>query len=224
MNTVLLIWNGILTLCVIVLFATITQLEHPAPVPVTHEAGQKPNKQKANTKSTQAAPLALPTKGTGGTGRPSVYFVNEDTLLAQYKAYNTQIKGLEARTRRIQNELIARRNALQTEVATAQQRMQEGKMTQAQAQEAEASFMRKQQDFQAYEQDQSAKLVDEQKKILENLQKNVRDYLKTYASNSGIDFILSYSETSSILYAKDSLEITNQVIEALNAPAPAKKK
>ena len=60
--------------------------------------------------------------------------------------------------------------------------------------------------------------------ILENtaMEKNARitsdvtTYFKSYSKDKGIDFILAYGGANGVLYANDSLDITTDVLNALN--------
>jgi len=204
MKNVLLIWNGILTVVVIVLYAQLNDLK-PA-------SGSKPK-----AAVTAEKPLELPavTSANGGAA-PTVYYVNTDTLVERYKLFTDKNKQLEAKTKRLESDLLARRGALEQEFKVAQQKAQSGGMTQSQMQETEATLMRKQQDLAQYAEVQQGKLLEEQKKASDILQENVRNYLKKYAGKTNIQYVMSFATNGSILYANDSLNITNQVLEGLN--------
>jgi outer membrane protein len=204
MKNVLLVWNGILTVCVIVLYAQVNQLK-----PVENS--------KATTAITTEKPLQLPIVATANGASPSVYFVNTDTLVEKYKLFTEKSKQLETKTKRTESDLQNRKKALEQEFATAQQKAQSGGMSQTQMQETEATLMRKQQELAQYAEEQQGKILDEQKKVQDLLQDNVREYLKKYAGKSNIQYVLSYATNGSILFANDSLDITNQVVEGLNS-------
>jgi outer membrane protein len=204
MKNLLLIWNCILTLVVIVLYAQLNYLK-PA-------SGSKPK-----VATTAEKPLELPAvASSNGGAAPTVYYVNTDTLVEIYKLFTDKNKPLEAKTKRLESDLLARRGALEQEFKVAQQKAQSGGMTQSQMQETEATLMRKQQDLAQYAEVQQGKLLEEQKKASDILQENVRNYLKKYAGKTNIQYVMSFATNGSILYANDSLNITNQVLEGLN--------
>jgi len=203
MKNVLLVWNGILTICVIVLYAQVNQL--------------KPVENSKATTTVAEKPLQLPVVATANGASPSVYFVNTDTLVENYKLFTEKNKQLESKTKRTESDLQNRKKALEQEFAAAQQKAQSGGMSQTQMQETEATLMRKQQELAQYAEEQQGKLLDEQKKVQDLLQDNVREYLKKYAGKSNIQYVLSYATNGSILFANDSLDITKQVVEGLNS-------
>jgi len=172
---------------------------------------------KPKVATTAEKPLELPAvASSNGGAAPTVYYVNTDTLVEIYKLFTDKNKPLEAKTKRLESDLLARRGALEQEFKVAQQKAQSGGMTQSQMQETEATLMRKQQDLAQYAEVQQGKLLEEQKKASDILQENVRNYLKKYAGKTNIQYVMSFATNGSILYANDSLNITNQVLEGLN--------
>ena len=65
-------------------------------------------------------------------------------------------------------------------------------------------------------------LAEDQKKAFNDLYANVETQLKTLSSQIGYDYILSYSRGGQILLANDSLDITKQVLQLLNAQEKGK--
>ena len=63
----------------------------------------------------------------------------------------------------------------------------------------------------------SKSLGEEQKKAFNDLYANIETKLKTLSSQIGYDYIFSYSRGGQILLANDSLDITRQVLDLLNA-------
>lgn len=211
MKNVLLIWNGLLTVGIIVLWASLNQkVDKSGDVAAGSSAALTPDSVKL------LKPLDLP-KVTADGKKPTIYYVNTDTLIAKYKVFTKESAVLESRTAKLEATIVSRRRALEQEVMSAQQRMQSGAMTQTQAQETEANLVRKQQELAAYADGEQEKIINEQKRITEKLQKNVQGYLKTYCAKAGIEYVLSYSNSGSILFANPSLDITEQVLEGLNS-------
>ncbi|MFZ4613227.1 MAG: OmpH family outer membrane protein, partial [Bacteroidia bacterium] len=57
----------------------------------------------------------------------------------------------------------------------------------------------------------------------EQITKNITDYLKIAYNNTPYNYILGYTRGGGILFAHDSLDITNEVISGLNANHNKKK-
>lgn len=173
-----------------------------------HFSNKGPNTPNA-TETT--APAASSTNGV------SIAFVNADTLDAKYEWLKKQKESIEQRLRNTENSLAAKQEALMKDAAALQEKFQTGTMTRAEAEKAQAGLMQREQRLGEEQQRLSKQLGDEQKKALNDLYANVETKLKTLSSQIGYDYILSYSRGGQILLANDSLDITKQVLELLNA-------
>ena len=167
----------------------------------------------------QAAPNATETTAPAANGSSgvSIAFVNADTLDAKYEWLKKQKESIEQRLRNTENSLAAKQEALMKDAAALQEKFQTGTMTRAEAEKAQAGLMQREQRLGEEQQRLSKQLGEEQKKALNDLYANVETKLKTLSSQIGYDYILSYSRGGQILLANDSLDITKQVLELLNA-------
>ena len=52
----------------------------------------------------------------------------------------------------------------------------------------------------------------------------IHDYLKTYNKEKKIDYILGYQKGSGILFAKDELDVTPEVLKGMNETYSKEKK
>jgi len=68
-------------------------------------------------------------------------------------------------------------------------------------------------------------LVEKTQKKNEEVRKTIIDYLNEYNKSSKYDYILTYTEGpgATILLTNDSLNITNEILEGLNAQYKSKK-
>ena len=62
--------------------------------------------------------------------------------------------------------------------------------------------------------DQQASKEDEQ--LTRGILRQIDDYVKQYAEDKGIDFILGTTTTGNILFGDEGLDITDEVLKALN--------
>jgi outer membrane protein len=90
-------------------------------------------------------------------------------------------------------------------------------MTEEQRQKEEERLYRKQQDFGKMRQALLDELGEEEDKIMNNIYKDLSEVLKEYNKTRRYHFILGYQKGSGILLANDSLDITREIIEAVNA-------
>lgn len=167
-------------------------------------------------KSGGSAPQAIlpPASQTGGA---RIAYVNADTLDAKYEWLKEQKTAIEQRLANAEKSLAGKEEALMKDAASLQQKFQEGNMTQAEAEKQQGVLMQRGQKLEEEKMRLSKSLSEDQKKAFDDLYANVEAKLKTLSSQIGYDYILSYSRGGQILMANDSLDITKQVLELLNA-------
>ncbi len=145
-----------------------------------------------------------------------IAYVNIDTLNAKYEWLNAQRKALEQKLKEIQGSLTAEGEALAKE----EQRLNQKAETTppAQLQIEGQAFMKKVEAYKQKQERMSQKLSDEETKTSGEMMANLEAQLKSLQSQIGYDYILSYSKGGGqVLLANDSLEITKQVLDLLNA-------
>ena len=146
-----------------------------------------------------------------------VAHVNADTLDANYEWLKKQKAGIEQRVKNAESTLGNKKESLMKDLEAFQVKYQGGTMTEADAKKQYDALMQRQQKLADDEARLGKALGDEQKKAFNDLYANVESQLKTLSSQIGYDYILSYSRGGPILLANDSLDITTQVLQLLNA-------
>ncbi|WP_285009194.1 OmpH family outer membrane protein [Pedobacter faecalis] len=144
-----------------------------------------------------------------------IVYVNSDTLLAKYQYFKDMKLKLETKAKAAQGDMAAKGQAFQREVAQYQQ--QANTMAADQRAATEERLKRKEQELGAYQQNAGQALQTEQAAENEKLYDKIADYLKEYARKKGYKMVLTYSKgNSAILFADESLDVTNEVIKGLN--------
>ena len=144
-----------------------------------------------------------------------IVYVNSDSLLTKYKYFNDIKVKLESKTKKAQQDMAAKAQAFQREVAQYQQ--QQSTLPADQRAATEERLGRKDQELKAYQQNAGAALQTEQQQENEKLYDKIADYLKVYAKKKGFKMVLTYSKgNSAILFADESLDVTSEVIVGLN--------
>ncbi len=146
-----------------------------------------------------------------------VAHVNADTLDANYEWLKKQKAAIEQRVKNAESTLGNKKESLMKDLEAFQVKYQGGTMTEADAKKQYEALMQRQQKLADEEARLGKALGDEQKKAFNDLYANVESQLKTLSSQIGYDYILSYSRGGPILLANDSLDITTQVLQLLNA-------
>lgn len=148
-----------------------------------------------------------------GSSLPIAY-VNSDSLLSKYEYFKDKAEELEAKRAKLEAEFNNRAQGLQGEITTLQRTAQN--MTMAQAKAAEENLMKKQQNLMQYQQSLQQELIREETKVNNELYDKVSNYLQNFGKENDYQLVLTYTKGSGVLYADDSLNITNQVIKGLN--------
>lgn len=152
-----------------------------------------------------------------------IVYVNVDTLLEKYEYFKDVRTKLEEKAKKAQADLQSRSNAFQREVADYQQKA--ATMSASDRQSTEERLARKQDELARHNQNASTSFAQEEASENEKLYARITDYLKKHAKENGFKFVLTYSASSpGVLYADERLEITNEVLTALNAAYAKEKK
>lgn len=175
-----------------------------------------------NQQGTPPPPVSSTGDSTQSNAEKIVY-VNVDTLLEKYEYFKDIRSKLEEKAKKAQADLQSRSNAFQREVADYQQ--QAATMSASDRQSTEERLARKQDELARHNQNASTSFAQEEASENEKLYARITDYLKKHAKENGFKFVLTYSASSpGVLYADERLEITNEVLTALNAAYAKEKK
>jgi len=181
--------------------------------------------QEAKKDNTTASTTAATTTPTTAQDEKIVY-VNSDSLSEKYTYYKDVRAKLEAKFKKAQADFQAKGQAYQREVAEYQQKGQGMSATERQA--TEERLVRLQGDLQRMEQNAGQSIGQEEQTEFSKVYTAVTAYLQKHAEDKGYKLVLTYSKTNpAVLYADPKMDITKEVIEALNKEyadkTPAKK-
>ncbi len=141
-------------------------------------------------------------------------YVNGDSLLENYDYFKNAKKQFEAKTVRTEKEIEAKRSVLELEFTNYQKMA--SSMSAEQRARTEESLMRKEQELRLFGENAANKLQEEQNKFNEELFDKVSKYLKEHSKEKSYKVVFNFTKGAGILYADDSLNITNEVLEGLN--------
>lgn len=168
------------------------------------------------TMATSCGKQETKTTSTDSKDTQAIVYVNSDSLLNNYEYFKNISDRFEEKSKKAQADLSAKGTAFQREVAQYQQ--QAAGMSADQRAATEDRLARKQQELAAYNQNASSALANEQAAENEKLYDKVAEFLKGYAKEKGYKMVLTYTKTNpTVLYADESLDVTKDVVEGLNA-------
>lgn len=131
-----------------------------------------------------------------------------------------QLKASEEKFKTEEEEIKARMdsivNASGYQDLVQEYQRQQGKISKAKQEELYNQIMQIQQNL--GQQQQATSQQFQQKKIAEmdSLLKTVKDFVKEYGKDNGYTYIYGANESGNIMYADESLDITQDIINALN--------
>ncbi|MFD2553027.1 OmpH family outer membrane protein [Sphingobacterium tabacisoli] len=151
-----------------------------------------------------------------------IVYVNSDTLSEKYVYFKDIKSKLEAKVKKAQSDLQSKGQAFQREVAEYQQKA--ATMSASDRQATEEKLARKQDELGRLDQNASQSLAQDEATEFNAVYNAITEYLKKHAEEKGYQFVLTYSKTNpAVIYADSKLDITKEVVEALNKEYSAKK-
>jgi len=144
----------------------------------------------------------------------SIAYVNSDSLLKNYDYFKDLEKQFNEKRDKLNAEYQNRGMGLQREIQNFQATA--GNMTQNQARAVQEDLSKKQQNLMMYQEQLGQQLMQEEARMNTALYDKVAAYLREYGLNKNLHLVLTYTKGSGVLYANDSLDITNEVMVGLN--------
>lgn len=142
-------------------------------------------------------------------------YVDTTKLVQEYREMKDVEEEFNTRSEQVRGELDSVARAFQSEVQEYQEEMES--MSQAQRQEREQQLMQKQQQLQQQQQAVGEELRNESDAVIDSIVDKVKVYVEEYGEENGYTYIFGSNETSNIMYAKDGLDLTDEILEELNA-------
>jgi outer membrane protein len=152
--------------------------------------------------------------GSAPIGDIKIAYINSDSVLQHYEYLKANRVQIEQKTKKIEQEYRNRAQGLQNEIAAYQRNV--NNMTLGQVKAVEEDLGKKQQNLQLYQQSLSQQLMEEESKLNKELYDRVTAYLKKYAVEKKLNFVLKYDPTSDVLFAGEALDVSDDVIKGLN--------
>ncbi len=160
-----------------------------------------------------------------GSGFKMAY-VDIDSLEAHYEYFKQKKSELEKRENAVQNELNSEARSIQSQMNDLQQKVNSNAVTESDAKLTYNGIMQKQQALEQKKQNMGQQLMNQQAKFMDDLKGRIDDFLGKYNADKRFSYILSYSSQgpNNILYKDKSYNITNEVIDGLNAAVKGNNK
>ena len=159
-----------------------------------------------------------------GTKTISVVFVNIDSLNSRYEFVKLLRDELETTGRKLQAELMTEQSQFEKEATDFQKKVAANTIPEDKAKAEYESLMQRQQNLVEKKDRYTQQVADQELKLNMRLLDTVTNFLKRYNRQYHYDYILGFKTAGEILVANDTLDITSEVLNALNKEHNDRKK
>lgn len=167
-----------------------------------------------NNASTTSAPVA----GTTGSSNMKIAFVEIDSLLTKYNFWNDLSEQMLKKEENIRTTLNEKGKKLEAEAREFERKIQNNGFTSRErAEQEQARLMKQQQELQELQQKLANDLAAENQKNSLELRDSINSFLNEYNKSKGYDLIISNTAFDNLLYGNPALNITNEIVDGLNA-------
>jgi outer membrane protein len=150
-------------------------------------------------------------------GTANIAFISSDRLMENYELAKKMREEFDQEQTRLENDLARRQRGFQSEVEKFQRDIQAGTISMDRAQAKEQELMQQQQELYQLNESFSNRLMQKEVEMNAELLEKITEFLTRYNEAHGYDYILGFSRGGGILYASQQHDITDDVLEKLNA-------
>ncbi len=143
-----------------------------------------------------------------------IAYIKSDSVLKYYDYFKEIKTILEAKSKKLDQDLQNRGQSLQNEISSYQRNI--SNLTIGQAKALEEDLGKKQQNFRLYQQSLEQELANDQNKMNESLYGRITAFLKKYAAGSDLQVVFKFDPSSDVLFGGPGIDISQDVIKGLN--------
>ncbi|MCF6223507.1 MAG: OmpH family outer membrane protein [Flavobacteriaceae bacterium] len=144
-----------------------------------------------------------------------IAYVDVEEILKEYEGSKEAEKEMKLQSEKIATELDQLAKSFQQKVQEYQSNTKN--LSEKAKKEKEQALMQEQQMIQQRQQMAQQQMQSEGQKKMEKINKEIDTFIEDYAKSNGISFILGTSnQTKSVLYGEEKLNITDDIVTALN--------
>jgi outer membrane protein len=153
-----------------------------------------------------------------------IVYVNLDVLNEKYEYIQEVSASAKAEQRNLESQYQTKAQKLQDDYVAYQTKAQQGLLSENQAKGEEEALMKRKEELDQLELKNQALMEKIQAKT-DEMNENMKAYIKDYNKNTNYDYVFGYSNSplSQLLMVDDSLDITQEILDGLNAQYREKK-
>lgn len=147
-------------------------------------------------------------------GDLKIAYIETDSVITKFDFYKKMSEDITEKGKKFESELSTRAKGFEQEVANFQQTASSMTMNQARAKEEE--LVTKERNLMTYRDNLMQELSADETKLYSEVYDKIQEFLTQYAEERDLDMILSYTRGGAVWYSKKALNITEEVVTALN--------
>ena len=153
-----------------------------------------------------------------------IAFVNTDIIMDKYELVRDMRKHLDEKTKRLEKEILSKQDAYEKDAGYFQEQIAKKSISEKSAQMIYEKLMDEQQKLIDLRDSYSEQLAAEEYDMNVILVDSITNFLKRYNLYHNYDYVLGYSKGGGILLAKDTFDITSEVLSSMNQEYNQKEK
>jgi Skp family chaperone for outer membrane proteins len=157
------------------------------------------------------------TSSSAAESSPKIVFVRLDSLQNGYTELATELERLQGNAQAADQNIQKQMAGLQSEMELIQNKIQRGEMTQKMIQNEQQRLGGKEQQIMQQRDIALASIQEDQMKLQQQFGERVKNILEEIQEEKGYDYILNEGGGGGVLVARDSYDITPEVLKRLNA-------
>ncbi|MFT4686343.1 MAG: Skp family chaperone for outer membrane protein [Bdellovibrionota bacterium] len=157
------------------------------------------------------------TSSSAAESSPKIVFVRLDSLQNGYTELATELERLQGNAQAADQNIQKQMAGLQSEMELIQNKIQRGEMTPKMIQNEQQRLGGKEQQIMQQRDIALASIQEDQMKLQQQFGERVKNILEEIQKEKGYDYILNEGGGGGVLVARDSYDITPEVLKRLNA-------
>ena len=146
----------------------------------------------------------------------NIPYVEIDTIILNFDMYFDLRDELMVKQQNSEAELNTKGRQYETGARDYEEKVRKGLVTRATAAQMEQNLLQQQQDLLNLRNELETQLMEEEQVMNRRILNYIYDFLEEFSANNNYDYILAKSFGSPVMYANDSLDITQVVLKGVN--------
>jgi len=167
---------------------------------------------------------AVASEAQVGTAAGDIAYVNIDTVVLKFNMYADRRSELLEKQKKAEAELNSKGSQYERGVKDYQDKVNKGLVTRATAAEMEQSLLQQQQELVNLRDKLQSDLVEEDQVMNRQILEYITTYLDEHKTEYNYQYIFGKSFGSVVLYGNSAHDITQKVLDGLNAKYQTEKK